>query len=482
MRHARWWFAALLLCGPGAPPAAAIDPFFPEYGNDGYDVGHYNIVLDVDNETGKVNGRAVITARATTRLTSFAFDLGRFNVRAVRVNGVSASFDHRRGKLHVRPSTPLPAHAGFEVAVAYDGVPRSLEDPTYPPPVPPEGQLGWQRFEDTSYVVSEPIGASTWFPVNDEPTDKASYRISVTVDEPYIAVANGVLRRVTDLGDRRRFVWEQRQPMASWLAIVDVDHFNVSLQRASNGVLIRNHTLDANTPDQLAALRKVPAMMRLFETYAGPYPFDGYGSVIIEDPALYYALETQGMSTFPVDFVNEAVVAHELAHQWFGNSVSVAQWRDLWLAEGFATYLEFLWEFRGNRPGLEAEMRDLHDFVVDERVGPAVVDSPFDMFTSRTYERGALALHSLRLTVGDRAFFDTLRTWQRRYKGGNATSADFIRTAVEVSGNASVRRLLRAWLYEEPVPPLPGTAATALVARSAADIEALRERFRFRRR
>jgi aminopeptidase N len=100
----------------------------------------------------------------------------------------------------------------------------------------------------------------------------------------------------------------------------------------------------------VAAFRQTPEMLELFERFAGPYPFRSYGSVVIGDPELYYALETQAMSTFPDRVVSETTVAHELAHQWFGNSVTIAQWRDLWLAEGFATYFEYLWEFRGDRP------------------------------------------------------------------------------------------------------------------------------------
>ena len=192
----------------------------------------------------------------------------------------------------------------------------------------------------------------------------------------------------------------------------------------------------------------------------GRYPFDAYGAVTVDDPALYYALETQAISTFPSTDINDLTVVHELAHQWFGDAVTVAQWRDLWLAEGFATYFEYLWAYRGDRPGLETGLADLHQYAVDNGVGPAVVSRPQDLFEDNTYVRGALALHALRLEVGDERFFRILRSYYRTYRYGNATSADFIDVAAGIGG-ARVRPLLHAWLYEPPVPAFPGAALTS---------------------
>jgi aminopeptidase N len=197
-------------------------------------------------------------------------------------------------------------------------------------------------------------------------------------------------------------------------------------------------------------------MLPFFERLIGPYPFETYGSVVVDDPLLYYALETQSITTFPLGYATDEVVAHELAHQWFGDSVSVAKWADLWIAEGTATYFEVLWPNRNNLAAFDEEMRGIYDFVFANKVGPAVVDAPEEMFSNRTYLRGASALYALRLVVGDRTFFRILKTFATNYRGRNASSEDFIRVAQSVSGELSVTDLLRAWLYDKAVPPLPG--------------------------
>ena len=162
-------------------------------------------------------------------------------------------------------------------------------------------------------------------------------------------------------------------------------------------------------------------------------------------------------------------MAHELAHQWFGDAVTVAQWRDLWLAEGFATYLEFLWDYRGDRGALDEAFNRLYAYAVQNKIGPTVVSVPQDIFADNTYYRGALTLQALRLDVGDKAFFATLKSFYLTYRYGNATSADFIKTAVKVSGKPRVRDLLQHWLYDETVPALPGAASATALQASAAE-------------
>ena len=223
--------------------------------------------------------------------------------------------------------------------------------------------------------MSEPVGASTFYPANDEPTDKATFSIAVTVPADYTATANGFLRSVQTTGSEQRFRWEMRQPMTTWLATVHVNRFGLQLTRAADGTPIRVYYTAATPPADVDGYALAGEMLTWMEELVGPYPFGSYGSVVVDDvPALYYALETQAMSTFPLGAADEAIVAHELAHQWFGNSASIAKWEDLWIGEGAATYFEVLWPNRDDPAAFDAAMLEIYDFVAANGIGPAVVE------------------------------------------------------------------------------------------------------------
>ena len=346
-------------------------------------------------------------------------------------------------------------------------MPATIPDPTVDDPSSLPG-LGWTKYQGTSYVVSEPVGAGTWYPVNDEPTDKATYRFTVIVDEPLV----GRRQRRAGLGHRSRHAppLSCGSSASRWRAISrSPTSTPTGSSAAPRAAACRSATTSPTTrpPDSVAALRQTAAMMSFIEELIGPYPFDGYGAVMVDDPNLFYALETQAMSTFQSSCVDELTVVHELAHQWFGNAVTVAQWRDLWLAEGFATYFEFLWEHRGDQAGFDAGHGP-----------PARLRGP----ARRRPGRGQPAAGSVRRstpttgvrspwrrcgsTVGDAKFKRILRAWYRTYRNKNATSQDFIELAAGIGG-PSARPVLRAWLYEQPVPPLPGSTIALSAPRAA---------------
>jgi aminopeptidase N len=456
MRRFAGLSALALAIGMGASPAAAIDPFFPTFGNNGINVIHYDLDLEVAPEPGTLDGRAEFVIIALKWLEEFSLDLAGLDVSRVTVNHVPTDFEQAHDKLIVMPHEPIHRGSVFKLAVAYAGRPEPIPDPT----APGSGlDLGWFTYGDASYVVSEPVGASTFYPANDEPTDKATFSIAVTVPAGYTAAANGVLRSVRTTGRETRFRWDMRQPMTTWLATVHVNRFRLQLTRAADGTPIRVYYTGATPPADVEGYAVSGQILTWMEPLVGPYPFGSYGSVVVDDPVLYYALETQAMSTFPLGTADEATVAHELAHQWFGDSASIARWEDLWIAEGTATYFEVLWPNRNDPAAFDAEMLAIYDYVATHQIGPAVVEAPEEMFTDRTYLRGASALYALREEVGERAFFRILRTFVTAYRGRNATSQDFIRLAVLVSGRPSVASLLHAWLYDEPVPALTGHAA-----------------------
>jgi aminopeptidase N len=397
-----------------------------------------------------IAGVTTIDARATDDLSAFNLDFHGLEIGDVMVDGSPASFSRMGDELTVEPLHLLSSGEVFTVAVSYSGVPEPVDDPGVPWP-----DVGWLHFDDAVYVLSEPSGSMSWFPVNNHPTDKATYTFRLTVDEPYSVAANGLLREEIDGGGTRTYVWEAADPMASYLAAVYIGEFERVLDEGPEGLPIRNYFPPDAAEWTTEPFARTAEMIEFYADLYGPYPFEAYG-VLVMDVAFPGALENQTLSAFGEEAVDELIIAHELAHQWFGNSVSVASWPDIWLNEGFATYSEALWLEHAEGPeALEGMMAELHA-VMQEMGSDAAPGAPpaDDLFHASVYLRGALTLHALRLEVGDEAFFEILRTYYDRFKFGNASTSDFVAVAEEVTGR-ELDELFDAWLYGEDMPPLP---------------------------
>ena len=332
-------------CGNDLEGSAGLgDSYFPKQGNGGYDALAYEIVLDIDPETGAIAGETTVEGRATQDLESFNLDFAGLDIAGVEVSGAPADYDRKRDELVIRPAVTLRAGQSFAVRVSYSGIPETQRDPNGPP-------LGWHHDGDTIYTLGEPKGAHTWFPVNDHPSDKATYTFRLTVPSPYVATANGILAGTETHGANQTFVWETDQPMASYLAAVTVDLFQIEELPAREGPIIRNYFAPEAAASAAQVFAGTSVVLAFFEQEFGPYPFEAYGVVVPGVPTSL-AMESQTLSLFGSDMVeslagdqarSEIYIAHELAHQWFGNSVTIADWSDIWLNEGFSTYASWLW-------------------------------------------------------------------------------------------------------------------------------------------
>ena len=438
---------------PGATTAG--DRYVPTHGNGGYKVESYELDLDYRVSSNRLSGKATITAFATEALSRVSFDLTGLRVSKVSVNGRRPQrYVHRQGKLHVTPAATIMDGAEFTVEVQYAGNPKPEDSPW--------GELGWEELTEGVIVASQPSGAATWFPCNDHPGDKAHYRIAVTTDSPYQVVANGrlVSRRVK--ASRTTWVFDQAAPMATYLATVQIGRYDV-VDLAASPVPTRAVLPGAQIRDFKTDFGRQQDMMKLFCRLFGPYPFGGY-TVVVTDDDLEIPLEAQGISIFGSNHVDgrrssERLVAHELAHQWFGNSLTPSSWQHIWLNEGFACYAEWLWseESRGltaeqQAAKAHARLRGLPRDLMLSDPGPEL------MFDDRLYKRGAITLHVLRRHLGDEAFFDLLRAWTKTYRHGSVTTAEFIALASTFSPDEeALRHLFAAWLDTYDLPPLPRT-------------------------
>ncbi|HEX6883759.1 MAG TPA: M1 family metallopeptidase, partial [Planctomycetota bacterium] len=300
------------------------------------------------------------------------------------------------------------------------------------------------------YVTSQCIGASSWFPCNDHPRDKATYSFRVTVQRPWTAAANGLLTEVLETGEARTFVFAARDPMASYLATLNVARFDVLELTGPRGLPMRiYHPPDASAKD-LAAFRRQGEVLEFLEAVLGPYPFEAAGAVMQSEPAAG-ALECQTLPVYGRG-ANVELVLHELAHQWFGNSVSPDLWRDLWLSEAFASYTEWLW--LENEHGVEAYDQKVRRTYAQLR--QRRTSSPFDPGVDRAfgppvYERGPFVVHGLRREVGDEVFFRILREWLETNANGNGSTAAFLAHASKCAGR-DLTPFFEAWLFADVTP------------------------------
>lgn len=422
------------------------DPYFPELGNSGFDVDHYSIAITLSETLGIFTAATtIIDATATADLPAFSLDLLGLTIDALRVDDITATFERRGGEVIVTPATPIPAGEGFSIAVEYHGAPGVV-------PVESIGiSAGWTVVDGTAYVFAEPDAARTWFPGSDHPSDKATFTITATVPAGLTAVANGELISTTDGPSTTTFTWEMDEPMATYLVVLAVGDYDRVEQAGPPGIELRDY-VPTGSPVPMAFAR-VPEMLELFASWFGPYPFTEYGHVVV--PGFPAAMETQTMTMMGAGFDAEEVVAHELAHQWFGDSVTPATWQDIWLNEGFATFGEFLWlEEKYGSAVMEGYVDNLHTMLVDSGLRPIADPGIAELFGPGVYWRGGLTLHALRREVGDATMRAILTTWHDRYRYANAATADFIAVAEEVSGR-DLAEFFEAWLGGGELPALP---------------------------
>jgi len=439
------------------PPPAGVagadgvgDPYFPQLGNGGYDVAHYHLHLAWRPDEGVLEGRTVVTATAEADLARFNLDLLGLTVEAVEVDGEVAAFEHVGRELTITPPEVLPEGQRFEVAVTYAGRPTPVSEGT--------GlfDVGWQTDGREAFVVAEPSGAATFFPVNDHPTDKATYTFTVTAPEDQVVVANGLLAGDPVPGDGvRTWTYEARDLMASYLVQVAIgDYELVDAGRVGDTVI--RHAFHRKVADRArVATARTVEMIDVLDDVFGPYPFEAYGVLAVDEP-LGFALETQTLTIIGTDVATQGrgaddILLHELAHQWVGNLVSPATWQDVWLNEGFATYAEWLWSERTGGAPAASRARGLVGAGADLSIPPGD-PGPDELFVTSVYWRGGMALQALRETVGDDAFFTILRRWVDEHRGGAAATEDLVALAEEVSGQ-DLDDLFQRWVYE-PVRPV----------------------------
>lgn len=428
----------------------SIDPYLPQNGNFGYRVSRYELDLEYKVAINRLSGSVTITAVTLTELQEFTLDISNaLTVSKVTVNDKRAArFGCRDGKLRIMLASKLESGAALSVVVRYSGNPKPLRTLW--------GYVGFEELTDGALVAGQPNGAASWFPCDDHPSAKAAFRIRISTESRYHVIANGKLVSRRARASQTVWTYEQPEPTSTYLITLQIGVYKtVRLPKSPVSI-------DAALPERLLDefdhdFARQPQMMELFTELFGPYPLaNGYTVVVADDP-LDIPLEAQGISIFGANHCNgtrrsERLVAHELAHQWFGNSVTARRWRDIWLHEGFACYAEWLWSEHSGGRSAEEWADHYYEQLREKPQDLLLTDpGPRHMFDDRVYKRGALTLHALRGRLGDDNFFALLKDWTTRYRHSTATTDDFTGLASTYC-DESLRPLWGAWLYSTDVP------------------------------
>ncbi|MFI6525441.1 M1 family metallopeptidase [Streptomyces uncialis] len=445
-----------------AVPLGVGDRLFPHLGNPGYDVTAYDLSFTYPGSNDKPLAAVTrIDALAVDRLERFNLDFAYGRVTSVVVNGAPARWAAVEEDLVVTPATTVPRGTHLRVTVHHTSDPAPGGD----------NDSGWVRTTDGLAMANQADAAHRVFPCNDHPSDKAAFTFRVTAPSALTAVANGLPAGVTRDGGTTTWTYRTVHPMATELAQVSIGASTVVHRDGPHGLPLRDvvPTKDRDTLEPW--LRRTPEQITWMEEKVGGYPFETYG-LLVAEARTGFELETQTLSLFERDLLLggrypdwyiESIMVHELAHQWFGNSVTPRAWSDLWLNEGHATWYEAVHaDENGHRP-LETRMRDAYLRSDEWRAsgGPPAMPKAaqpgqkISIFRPIVYEGSALVLYALRQKIGHRAFERLERLWVTTYRDRTATTENFTDLASVVSGR-DLRDFFQGWLHGTTTPPMPG--------------------------
>lgn len=440
--------------GGASPGSAGIgDPYYPTLGNGGYDVSHYDIRLKYQPTTDVLTGTTTIRAKATQELSQFNLDF-LLKVRSVRVNDAAAGFSSAGGELVVKPRVALRAGEEARIVVEYEDIPSNVESPI-------AWIKAWRRTAGGALTHGEPFSSEWWYPSNNHPMDKATYSVSADVPAGFQALSNGVLRSTVKQPDGWvRWNWRSGRPQIGYATFIAMGRYQLAQSKTPAGLPIINAYANdlTNDANARAVLDRTPEIVDFFAGKLGPYPFEAMGGVVAVGP---FGLEHQtrpvyGDNKFVTTGAGTYLLAHEMFHQWFGDSVAIAGWRDLWLNEGFAQYAEYLWsEHTGQGTAQDLVDALYQKYPADDPFWQSLPGDPGPgsktQFSAAVYVRGAMAVHALRKAVGDDTFYRILRNWATQRKDGNGNTAQFIELAEHSSGK-SLRALFDKWLFTKGKP------------------------------
>lgn len=425
------------------------DSVYPDVGDPLVDALHYDLGLTWEPAEDRLTGDQRLVFRATADAATIPLDFNEdLRISALTVDGEPAA--HEVDGTHLTIRHPVTKDRQYTLALTYAGTPRTAPAPSQRSDFT-QG-VGWSISDDhETSTLQEPYGAFTWYAVNDQPADKALYDFTLTVDAPWQGVANGELTRSTKTGGRTTNRWHLAEPASSYLVTVAFGDYQRTDLESASGVPIQVWA-PADGEALPGGTGTAPEAIDWLEKSLGPYPFDTFGIVVVDNDS---GMETQTMVTLgdtPYSLSPEVVV-HEAAHHWYGDTVTPADWSDVWMNEGMAMYLQGMWEAEQEGVPVAEKMDEWADFEVSLRAGsgpPAAYD-PKQFGDGNIYYGPALMWQELREQIGDRRFFQVLREWPAAQENGNADREEYWDWIEETTGE-ELSDFFDDWLLGEKTP------------------------------
>jgi len=418
------------------------DSVYPEFGDDGVDALHYDLDLGWDPDARELTGEERLTFRAARTADSFVLDLGAgLEVEAATLGGTSVDTTRRGDQLTV--AAPVTQDRTYVLALSYAGLSDPADAPSQRGDTP---ALGFEVSPDGQVrTMQEPFGAHTWYAVNDQPADKARYDVRLAVPAPWVGVSNGRLTARTRAGGDTVTEFTLDEPAAAYLMTLAFGPYEMT--RDSAGGVPMTYWTPTDAPRFVDRLRKAPRGLRWLERRLGPYPFSSLGFVVVPGDS---GMETQTMITLgeATDYnTSTPTLVHEMAHQWYGDQVGPCDWRDVWMNEGMATYLQILWEAHlGGRPE-DAVMRAWArgNNALRRQYGPPGDYDRTAFASSNVYVPPASMWHALRERLGERTFWRLVRRWPRSQDNTCSDREELVSWWSEQSGQ-DLARFFQRWL------------------------------------
>ncbi len=425
--------------------------FLEELAHD-FDVLHYEFDWKLDFAAQRIKGKAVIKIQSLGTLDRITLHFAdNMNVTRIKQDNIPVSFVHQNELLDIYPLYVLKPKEEITLTISYSGSPQSGLNFTY------------HGNDPIVWSLDEPIGAREWFPCHDVPTDKATVKMHISVSDDMIVASNGVLIDVISNPDlTKTYTWEENYPISTYLISIAATNY----QTFSDVYTSDSQTMEVlfyAYPEHFAEAQEdfsvtVP-MIAFYADLFGEYPFleEKYGMAEIPGNA---SMEHQTCTSLSSRLVTgthryDYIIAHELAHQWWGDLVTLTDWADIWLNEGFATYSDALWvESLYGFEGLKSRMSDFKNiyFTYHEGEDHPIYDPPSGhLFCEIEYEKAAWVLHMLRFVVGDSNFWRILREYAQIYAFSNASTEDFRAVCENIHGG-DLGWFFDQWIYEAGYP------------------------------